>query len=362
MRQLVTIRTISELIPIDGADFIELAKVDGWQCIVKKGDFKVGDKGLYFEIDSMIPADDKRFEFLGRGQVRTHYRIKTMRMRKQLSQGLLMPTSILTFDEAEQLMLSPLQDIATLLRVEKYEPALSITGEQKGTFPTDLIPKTDQERVQNMPRELEGRTAQEFEITEKLDGTSCTFYYCQFAGLSSLEATTTGVYTRMGACSRNWEMKLDDDNIYARLFKDLQLEKKLSELVRDAVAEELGYNDGVKYVRNLAIQGEIIGPKIQGNKYQRANQEFYVFDIYDIDAKKHLSPTERHALVKELGLLHVPCMLTDNFPLDLDAVLELAEGPSWLADIQREGVVFKEENGPLTFKAISNKFLLKNNV
>lgn len=344
MRQLVTIRTVNSLTPIKDADRIELAQVDGWQCIVKKGDFQVGDRGIFFEIDSVLPEDDKRFSFLAARK----FHIKTMRMKKVLSQGLLMPTSILTDDEAEQLMLSPEQDIANLLRVQKYEPPVPIQGEQKGTFPTYLVPKTDQERIQNIPEVLEGRQATEFEITEKLDGTSCTFFYHHD---KSVLVPQDGAQIRgdrkvihIGACSRNWEMKLDDDNVYARLFKELDLERKLR-----------------KFNRNIAIQGEIIGGRVQGNIYKRGKQEFYVFDIYDIDRQRYLSPLERFGLAVDiLGLLHVPHPSHQaNFPLTLDAVLSYAEDKSVLFDTQREGVVFKEKDGPLTFKAISNQFLLK---
>jgi RNA ligase (TIGR02306 family) len=201
-------RTVREILPIEGADRIELAKVDGWQMVVGKGDFKVGDRGVMFEIDSLIPGDDERFKFLSRGQVRTHYRIKSMKLRGTLSQGLLMPTSILTDDEAEQLMLSPEQDMAALLGVQKYEPTMPMGGKQKGTFPTHLVPKTDQERIQNVPEVLEGRNNREFEITEKLDGTSCTFFAC------IEEGPVLGDSIRTGVCSRNWEMQILDSNVY----------------------------------------------------------------------------------------------------------------------------------------------------
>lgn len=355
MRQLVTLRTISELIPIEGADVIELAKIDGWQCIVKKGDFMVGERGLYFEIDSLIPSDDARFEFLSRGKIQAHYRIKTMKMRGTLSQGLLMRWDIMTADETCRATKSGAFDgvapegetLADVFKVQKYEPPLPTSGKQKGTFPIDLVPKTDQERIQNMPRELEGRTAGEFEITEKLDGTSATFWYHNDSMTAEdFEDPMQGHMCRRactGVASRNWEMKQDDENVYARLFQELELEGKLVELGR-----------------NLAIQGEIIGPAIQKNKYKRGKQEFYVFDMYDIDAKSFLDPVERLSLCLQLGLTHVPLILHKaDFPLDLETVLEFAEGKSGLYDTQREGLVFKEKRGALTFKVISNKFLLK---
>ena len=346
MRQLVTIRLVRELIPIDGADRIELAKIDGWQCVVKKGDFKVGDPGLYFEIDSLLPSDDERFAFLEQRK----FRIKSMKLKGVLSQGLLMPCDIITREEAVQIGRANKDDLSDIFRVQKYEPPVPIAGQQKGNFPIHLVPKTDQERIQNMPSVLAGRSVGAFEVTEKLDGTSCTFYWVHDP------SDKYGMYkygdcpppewdgNHFGACSRNWEMDLDDDNVYATLWKENDLENKLKTLGR-----------------NIAIQGEIIGPRIQGNKYKRGKQEFYVFDIYDIDEQSYLSSGERIELTRKLGLNHVPHVLSKfSFDLDLEKVLEYADGTSDLYDTPREGLVFKDKMSDLSFKAISNKWLLKN--
>lgn len=345
MRQLVTIRTVKELIPIDGADKIELAKVDGWQCVVKKGDFQVDDKGIYFEIDSVLPADDERFAFL------ESLRIKSMKLRGALSQGLLMPLAdfpeVVAYNLGASMVVETLgkdlaqQNLSDLLRVQKYEPPLPIQGEQKGTFPTHLVPKTDQERIQNIPEVLEGRDGREFEITEKLDGTSCTIYHFADPAIDPDGDVPNEMRSVVGACSRNWEMKLDDDNVYAQIVNNHDLVAKL---------RKLGLN--------IAIQGEIIGPRIQGNKYKRAQQEFYVFDIYSIDDQQYFKAPERYMICQQLGLLHVPT-ITRTGPLNLDTVLSLAEGRSQLFDTEREGLVFKHLTEPLAFKAISNKFLLK---
>ncbi len=367
MRQLVTIRTVKSIEEIPGSDFLALAKVDGWQCVVKKDSLRVHDPALYFEIDSILPADDERWAFLEPRK----YRIKTMKLRKTLSQGLLMPMSTLTDEEVQRWrQATESQDAETLtdiLRVQKYEPPVPMSGEQKGNFPTHLVPKSDQERIQNIPSILGGRQSYEFEITEKLDGTSCTFFYVKaidpyFATLYGAE----GNEPKFGACSRNWEIDLEDNNVYAKLFRELNLEAQLAALGR-----------------NLAIQGEIIGPKIQGNKYKRGAQEFRVFDIYDIDKRRYLWPVERIKLADQLGLLHVPILhfyhtfepimegphqqVTDpSVALTLELVLAAADGKSQLHDTKREGLVFKHHGRhdgsqePLSFKVISNKFLLKN--
>ena len=367
MRQLVTVRTVRELVPIEGADRIELAKVDGWQCVVKKGDFHVGDPALYFEIDSLLPEDDERWAFLEQRK----FRVKTMRLRGVLSQGLLMPMRTLTDEEARRWKTSAETHEETLmdiLRVQKYEPPTPLGKGDLMPWPS-FLQKTDQERIQNIPEVLEGRRASEFEITEKLDGTSCTFYHRE--GSSSLNDGVRTTPIEMGACSRNCEHKLDmgDDvwrnSLIVQMWFKLGMKEKLMDLGR-----------------NIAIQGEIIGPRVQGNRYKRGQLEFYVFDIYNIDEVRYLFPEERTRLVKHLDLLHVPVldvismswngreMEEGDDALTLDRVLQLADGKSQLYDTAREGIVFKEHgykiphhdlpDSPLSFKAISNKFLLKN--
>jgi len=356
MRQLATKRVVRELAPIAGADRIELARIDGWQCVVKKGEFNVGDEGVYFEIDSMLPATDPRFAFLAKGKVTPFARIKTIRLKGTLSQGLLIPATSLTPDEVARVGAG--EELTTVLGVQKYEPPLPTGGKQAGTFPTHLVPKTDQERIQNITDVLNGRNISDFEVTEKLDGTSCTiwsFITQEIVGLgkkldgqgydiSKPEEVERLKKDVVGVASRNWEMQKDDDNVYSKTLRESDLVNKLWELGR-----------------NIAIQGEIIGPAIQGNKYHLAKQEFYVFDIYDIDAKKYLGARERFELAHELGLKHVPIMVwNQDTPMSLDSVLTLADGVSALnGNTMREGLVFKALDGSLSFKAISNEWLLK---
>ena len=333
MRQLVTKRVVRELVPIEGADVIELAKVDGWQCVVKKGEFQTGEAALYFEIDSMIPADDARFSFLSKGKKVERYRIKSMKLRGALSQGLLIPMSNLTNEERMRIFDG--EPPTEVLRVEKYEPTMPMGGKQAGSFPTHLVPKTDQERIQNTVATLSGRSSREFEITEKLDGTSCTMFYQLINAEEPLAA-------KMGVCSRNWEMSIEDESLYSRVFLDNKMPTKFVELGR-----------------GIAIQGEVIGPGIQSNKYKLERQTFFVFDIYDIGEQRYLSPQERMEVSQQLGLRHVP-VLDIEMPFTLQGVLDAADGRSVLHDTAREGLVFKSHKDGVSFKAISNKWLLKN--
>jgi RNA ligase (TIGR02306 family) len=340
-RKMATVRRIDEINPIEGADAIEVATVGGWKVVVKKGEFKAGDLAVYCEIDSFIPTTiapfltkpdhyPKQFEGV-EGE-----RLRTVRLRGQLSQGLLLPLQTV-FELPNNTNVDVVwTDVSEVLGIKKYEAPVPacLAGEVKGMFP-GFIPKTDQERIQNLTAELESwkRSGYTFEVTEKLDGTSMTAFMVD------------GVFS---ICSRNLELKPNPDN---SMFKAAQAQ---------ALEEKLRLTG-----RNLALQGELIGLGIQGNKYKMTGTAFYVFDIYDIDAKRYLSPMERKVFVTDMRINHVP-VFQARFSLAEMSVADLlraAEGKSVMGDItgpEREGEVYKCNEAEVSFKAISNKFLLKN--
>lgn len=331
MRKLATIRKISELRPIEGADAIELAIVDGWQTVVKKGEFVAGDLAIYCEIDSWIPYWIA--PFLSKGKEPREFegikgeRLRTVKLRGALSQGLLLPMKHLTNYGAD---LSEGEDVSEVLGIIKYEAPIpaQLSGVVRGNWPIH-IPKTDQERIQNLKKELSEWVAEraEWEVTEKLDGSSMTAYLLD------------GV---LGVCSRNLDLKEDDNNSFWKAAKAQGLDDIL-----------YGFN------ANIAIQGELIGEGIQKNRYGLKGQVFYAFDIYDIDKGEYFSAQDRHDFCVTMGIKHVPWisdMHLANVPID--EYLELAEGSSHLANVEREGLVFKRCDGKVSFKAISNKFLL----
>ena len=339
MRKLATIRKIDALRPIPDADAIECAVVGGWTAVVKKGEFKEGDLAVYCEIDSWIPHEVA--PFLSRGNFPRVYnevkgeRLRTVKLRGQLSQGLLLPLSALTMVESE---LFEGLDVSFPLGIVKYEAPIpaQLAGEVKGMFP-GWIQKTDQERVQNLKEELDYwlREQHVWEITEKLDGSSMTVYLRD---------------GEFGVCSRNLELKPSETNSLWKVAVRNDLELKLR-----------------RANRNLALQGELIGEGIQGNPYKQKGQEFFLFDIYDIDASKYLTPAERNAFVEEHDIKHVPVLafgaeLWDTLGINsIDNILKFAEGKSVMGMIgcEREGLVFKSKAMQCSFKAISNKFLLK---
>ena len=333
MRKLATIRKIDTLTPIEGADAIECATVGGWKVVAQKGLYKEGDLAVYFEIDSWIPTEIAPFlskgkdprEFEGvRGE-----RLKTIKLRGQLSQGLLMPLKEI---DLNGMTLVEDMDVTELLNVKKWERVMNaqLAGMARGNFPS-LIPKTDQERVQNMVKEINAVIEQRmrFEVTEKLEGSSMTCYL---------------IDGEFGVCSRNLDLKETEGNSFWATARRDDVEVKMR-----AVDEHW----------NFAIQGELIGPGIQGNIYNLSKLEFRVFDVYNIQEGGYLDPEDRRALVERMGLQHVPVLTTFMMAIPVPDLLTLAEGKSVLNEkVEREGIVFKETNGGMSFKAISNKYLL----
>jgi len=333
MRKLATVRKIDVIAAIEGADSIETAVLGGWKVVVKKGEFAVGDLAVYIEIDSWVP--NELAAFLSKGKEPREYlgvkgeRLRTVKLRGQLSQGLLLPIRevMSRWDDSYEGA-----DLTEMLGIQKWEPPVNaqLAGVVKGNFPSQ-IPKTDQERVQNLKDTIEAcaKAGTTFEITEKLEGSSMTCYLLD---------------GEFGVCSRNMDLKRDENNSFWKVAFVQNIEEKMRDRGLD----------------NIAIQGELIGPGIQGNIYNLSFLDFYVYDVYDVQTGKYMNPVARRALVSDLGLKHVPLLGTEATVSSVDAILALAEGNSILYSKQeREGIVFKENNGGVTFKAISNKYLLK---
>jgi RNA ligase (TIGR02306 family) len=336
MRKLATIRKIDELTPIEGADAIECAVVGGWKVVVKKGEYAVGDLAVYLEIDSWVPTE--LASFLSKGKEPREFegikgeRLRTIKLRGQLSQGLLLDRR-LALDKVGQIEEG--MDVSELLNIVKWERPMNaqLAGMAKGNFPS-LIPKTDQERIQNLKKEIAGavESGLQFEITEKLEGSSMTVYL---------------IDGEFGVCSRNLDLKEDGGTTFWQIAREYDIEDKMR----------------IAGLNNFAIQGELIGPGIQGNIYKLNKPMFMVFDVYNINDGSYLTPHDRRALIKVLDIPHAPVLLVnkDLSVGSIDEILQWAEGKSVMGDIvgpEREGIVFKEVNGGMTFKAISNKYLL----
>lgn len=337
MRKLASIRRIEYLEPIEKADKLELATVDGWKSVVKKDQFRIGDLVIYFECDSFLPIHPK-FEFLRTNCYRNvpglgeGFRLKSVRLRGTLSQGLILPITDfeLTF---ENLVVGC--DVTSILGVKLYEqpePGTTTTSaQQAGNFPS-FIRKTDQERVQNRTDLFSNL----YTATEKIDGCSATYYH--LAG-------------KVGLCSRNFELKLDSE----------------TSSVWHTINQKYHILDALqKLNKNLAIQGEIVGPGIQKNPYKFKELKFFIYSIFSIDQHRYLSNKEKRDIYEDLNALGynletVPEFSTINIGAEsLESMLRRADGPSKLnPEVSREGLVFHKLDGKDSFKVISNKWLLE---
>ncbi|MGI0058864.1 MAG: RNA ligase (ATP) [Nitrosotalea sp.] len=328
-RKLASVQIIKLLEPIEGADKIERAQVLGWSSVVPKGNFQVGDKCIYIEVDSVLP-ERPEFEFL---RPRS-FRIKTIRLKGQVSQGIAFPLNILP--ECRRELCFEGEDVTDILEVTKYEipiPA-QLAGLIKGAFP-GFIPKTDETRIQAVPEVLNRHSDKTFYMTEKLDGSSMTVYFHN---------------NEFGVCSRNLELKEDDQNTLWTVAKSLDLENKLKALDH-----------------SYAVQGELIGPGIQKNKYGLKIHNMYVFNVYDITEGKYLNYLEMKEIADKLEVNTVPILGQISGKQTIEELVQLSKGTSQLkADQMREGIVLRPliededpELGRLSFKVINPDFLLK---
>ena len=331
MRKLVTIATIDDVQPIPEADRIERVRVRGWWCVARKGEFKVGDPAVFFEPDSFLPIEPE-FEFLAKGGTKkmiingeevNGYRLKTVFLRKQISQGLALQTSV--FPKVAGLPVG--EDVTSLLGVLLYEPPLdaSLSGEAFGVVP-GTIPHSDEERVQNLTPWLDEYRGRMFTVTVKIDGTSTTVYRMD---------------DHFGVCGHGIEWKDTERNTYWRVAKQYGLQDKMP----------VGY----------ALQAEMAGEKIQGNRMILKGQDLFVFYVWDIQKGEYLLWDEMEKFVKELGMKTVP-LYERHFTLGhtLEQLLALSDGPCPLNEkVLREGLVFRlDEPGPkISFKAVSNQYL-----
>lgn len=353
-RKLATIQKIKDIQPIEGADRIEVATVNGWKVVVAKDvGHEVGDLVVYCEIDSFLPIREE-FEFLRKSSYKKladeteGFRLKTVKLRGQVSQGLILPLTVfhgygydVAYGESDVILIDRDfnvdykffigDDVSDELDIVKYDPPLppQLTGTAKGYFPS-FIPKTDEERIQNLSDEFEEwkNSDLEFYATEKLDGTSTTYYI------------KDGVF---GVCSRNLELLEDEDNTLWRVARKLDLE------------------DGMRALGgNFSIQGELIGEGIQGNPYKIKGQTFRAFTGFDIDTQERIKFHGMRAVLNRLGVSSVPYVHMDfKLPETIDELLEMAEGKSVLNDeTEREGLVIRSKDQSVSFKVISNKFLL----
>lgn len=379
-RKLASIVEIKSCEPIPDTDRLSVATMQGkgWQVVVGRDEFHSGQIAIYLEIDSFCPANDERYEFLRdrclrkfvskSGQVVYEgIRIKTIKLRGVVSQGLLMPidkfpevTDNIVWNEDKQSDewidgSYPIgKDVTDLLHIEHYDevkerlqPAMGnpISADAMGPFPTGIIPKTDEERIQNLGNWFDQMRHRTFQVTVKHDGTSCTVAWCP-----QFDQEDPNI-----VCSRNLRLKRLDAS--GKMSVYWQMAEKY-ELLKKAEAFWM-----VKS-KHIAFQGEITGPGIPKDRNKETEHMFRCFRIWNITDSRWFNPKETEEICGKLEIPHVQVLASD-FPffdkiLTMEDALKFAEGKTAEGN-DREGVVCKtDDDGEYaSFKIVSNKYLLK---
>lgn len=338
-RKLASVQYVHEITPIEGADRIECVHVLGWSVVAKKGEFTVGESCVYFEVDSFLPVCEQ-FEFLRSSCFRNDdymgqgFRLKTQRFRGQLSQGLILPLSILPGDRSYM----PGDDVTELLGVRKWETEDKVTS--SGTVIGDMpygIPKTDEMRIQSFPELISELLQQPYYITTKMDGTSVTMYWKD---------------GKFGICGRNYEYADDGRCAFWEYAKKYKLMEKFED----------------NNLPDLAFQGEFCGGGIQKNRLKLKYPEWYVFTVIDLNSHRRLGMEETARLCEMLGITMVPVEETgEKFPYHtVEELLERAKG-KYSSGLHKEGIVIRPVqpvysrtlSGPLSMKVLNNDYLLK---
>jgi len=356
-RKLASIQRISKINPIVGADFIEEAIVGGWHCVIKRGEFSKGDLGIFFEIDALLPSSAPWASFMEKYK----YRVKTIKLKGVICQGLVLPFSIFSPEEIEKIgEIEDCKNVTDALGIKKYVAPVHGSGsgkgmgKTKGDFPFHLVPKTDEIRLQSAfgyIRDQNGNkikscvidelTGLPYYITLKCDGTSFTGLY---------------INDEYEACSRNQTKKNEDYNFYWDVSKKYNLPEILSTY------------------KNYAIQGEIVGPGVSnsgkfGNNVMGLNEiELAVFNIYDMERRKYLSFIDFIDFCTKFNLKTVPMFETGmSFHYTMDELIDYASHTKYANGNIAEGIVVRPQNetysyilqGRLSFKVLNNEYLLK---
>lgn len=405
-RELAYVVKIDNILPIEGADKVEQAVVGGWHIMVRKGQFKIGDYAIYFEIDSKVPQREP-FMFLAN----KHFKVKTQKYFKGtvISQGLLMSfddfkddfggaplwlaTTIGIINNKKLLERDPLEDPIFLTKelgvtyaveednkrksnITKYDKMYQrhlklfkkhkilrkifsytwgkkilfiFLGKKRDTrnWPAWVV-KTDEERVQNMPFLFPGDPDKKWIVTEKIDGTSTTF-----------TMKGKGRKKEYYICSRNVNFDKPEkmDNCYYNTNVYLEMAEKYS--IENILSDILQKNSNLDFV---TIQGETYGEGVQKRNYGLNNHQFMAFNLiygYKDGTTKRFNPIEMTTILKEYNLPCVPILETITLPKTMDEMIAYADGASQIDGQLREGVVLRTLDGVESFKSVSNDFLIK---
>lgn len=350
-----TVQKITKIVKHPNADLLDICNILGWQCITKTGEFKEGDLICYIAIDTVVP-ELPEYEFLRERK----FRVRTIKLRKQISQGLIVPLPNGKWKEGD--------DITEVLGVKKYEkpdnnperyekPRMpkkwykkwiylfkynflykafpKLLRLSRSPFPKHLVSITDEERIQNMPQVLSQYAGKLFVVSYKLDGSSITIIHSKVLGKSKFRI-----------CSRRFELH-DKKNDWHRVFTNTEFKYEILKLVK-----QFGTND-------IIVQGEAIG-KFNGNHHNLQREQIRLFNIY-VNGKR-LNQKEFLEVCLKNNIPHCPLYKETALNHTLPEILKESEIKDLLnPSVDVEGLIWRCVDDNMSFKVINNKYLLKNN-
>lgn len=381
-RALAYIVTIDEIKPIPNYDRVEHARVGGWWIIVRKGQFNVGDKALYIETDSLVPSDDKRFDFLES----KHYKVKTIKMCKVYSQGLLMPLS--EFPELKDKEVH--EDVTKLLGIKYYvaednarkaktnpnakynnmcarnkelakkkwwkwlmkriwgRKLLFVFFGSKNDNPKEFptwIKKTDEDRIENCMYMLDDK--EPYVVTEKIDGTSTTVFLDLTKRKPDFGVCSRNV-RQMDMNAENFHSKNAGGNVYWEMAIHYNMEDALKKIANERNAER------------VVLQGETYGESLQSNPYKIKGRDFAAFNLI-IDGVR-LGSLEARDILAKYDIPFVPIVNNYYILPNQDMFEDFKQSADGMSVInkkcKREGFVYRSLDGQKSFKNVSRKYLL----
>lgn len=338
-RKLASVQVVLKISNHENSDNLALVCILGWQIVVRRDEIFIGDKVIYCEIDSLLPKNAEWLPSSVKDRIlkenhQDYFRVRTVKLRGQLSQGLIIAIreSLSSLNE-----LDVGADVTDRLGIKKYEPenlgGRYCTSNIGIVFPSNFVKKTDEPRIQSYPYLFNDLRGKEYYISEKLDGTSATYFI----------HPETNEFT---VCSRNftrYRPNNDKTCLYWYIADKLQLENIL------------------KNNNNLAIQGEICGPDVQKNLLNLKDLNFYVFNITDLNNYQRLPFNMLISVCDNLHLNTVPILESgNNFNItNISDLLNKTKGIYNGTNNQREGLVIRSKDQLISFKAINNDYLLK---
>lgn len=350
---LASAQIILDINPIEGADAIERATVLGWDVVVKKGEYQVGDMCCYIQIDTIVP-EKPEYEFLRERK----FRVRTIKLRKQISQGLIVPLPPGRWDEGD--------DLTNVIGVKKYEKADSnparyerprmpkvwwkkwiylskynilykmFPGLQRlsrSPFPKNLVGITDEERIQNIPQVLTQYAGKPFVVSHKLDGSSITIIHQKVLGKSKYRI-----------CSRRFELH-DKKNDWYRVFEQTNFQEEIQKLVTYFKTDD------------IIVQGEAIG-KFNGNHHDLQSDEIRLFNVY-VNGKR-INQEMFYMVCLSMNIPCCPFYKTVILNHTMSEILQESQIKDVLnPKVEAEGLVWRCVEDNTSFKVINNAYLLK---